>query len=287
MISPPSDAEVLRPSPERAFAAWSALVEANREQIERVREVAPPDDFWAGRARQFRPGGLEAVELPSILSIAEPRDTWLDIGAGGGRFAIPLARRVRRLVAVEPSPAMRDALTHAAADAHLTNVEILALRWPPQPADRAPQADASLAANVLYDNDDLEGFLTAMEAHTTRLCVVVLGDCAPSTPDERIWTQLHGEPPAPLPALPEFLAVLGALGRRYDLRALARSAPVPVEPAEAQRFLRRICWLREGSAKDARLPALLRERYGRPSGLLSLPLRRAYSGVVTWTPPAS
>ena len=287
MISPLSDAEVLRPSPARAFAAWSALVEANREQIERVREVAPTDDFWAGRARQFRPGGLAAVELPSILAIAEPQDTWLDIGAGGGALRDPAGAAGPAAGAVEPSPAMRDALTHAAADAHLTNVEILALRWPPQPADRAPQADASLAANVLYDNDDLQGFLTAMEAHTRRLCVVVLGDCAPSTPDERIWTQLHGEPPAPLPALPEFLAVLGALGRRYDLRALPRSAPAPVEPAEAQRFLRRICWLREGSAKDARLPALLRERYGRPSGLLSLPLRRAYSGVVTWTPPAS
>ena len=279
-------AALLRPTAEAAFDAWRAMAQANREQVERLREEGPPRDFWAGRAAQFRPdGGLAAVETPYLLELARPDDRWLDIGAGGGRFGVPLARRVQQLVAVEPSPAMREVLGETTAEANLTNVTVLDVEWPPAQEGVVPRCDVSLTANVLYSIESLREFLEAMEQHTSRLCVAILGNRAPPTPDEPVWTELHGEPLAALPALPAFVAVLGAWGRRYDVRTFPLAPPQPVELDEAVLRCRRFYWVAEGSAKEERLRELLLQHYGQRSGLVALPPRLSYTPAVAWAPP--
>ena len=113
----------LRPTPEQTFAAWTKLVLDNREQIERLRERQPAADFYQSRSGQFRPDRRPSPELPYLLELTGPDDHWLDIGAGGGRFAVPIAEHVAAVHAVEPSPAMRDTLSAAAADAGLSNIQ--------------------------------------------------------------------------------------------------------------------------------------------------------------------
>ena len=98
-----------------AFDEWRRRVEANREQIERLREDERRADFYQASAGRFRPGGESPPELPQLLELGGPDDVWLDIGAGGGRYAVPLARRIHQLFAVEPSPAMRETLRGASA----------------------------------------------------------------------------------------------------------------------------------------------------------------------------
>jgi hypothetical protein len=277
----------LRPSASEAFAAYTCLVLANREQVERLRDVPEPEgDFWARRAPRFRPGVLEAEELPGLLDLARPDDVWLDIGAGGGRFAIPLSREVRSVIAVEPSAAMRSVLGEAMAAETRTNIEMVDLRWPPAADVEAPSGDVSLAANVLYDNLELEAFLAALEAHTHRLCVVICSDRAPSTPDPGLWEALHGERLCPLPGLREFVAVLGALNRRYEVRAFGMARPsAPMDLEDAMNESRWRYWVEAGSPKDGRLRELLRERFGQAEGAVVLPPRRSYSAVVSWEPP--
>ena len=53
----------------------------------------------------------------------------LDIGAGAGTFAIPLAATARKVTAVEPSPAQVKRLSAAIADAGARNIDILQSRW--------------------------------------------------------------------------------------------------------------------------------------------------------------
>lgn len=277
----------LRPTAEDAFAAYEALVAANREQVERVRELQPPGngDFWADRAPRFRPGEMDAPEADALVALARPDDKWMDIGAGGGRFALPLAKAVRRVVAVEPSEAMREVMAESAASAGVANIEAITLRWPPPPSMATEPVDGTLAANVLYDAHDLREFLEAMETATRRVCAVILSDRAPSTPDAALWEGLYGEPLHALPGLREFLAVLGAWGRRFDVRTYPVDAPAPMDLDRAVEDVRWRYWIARGGDKEARLRDLLRERYALPSGLLQLPPRRNYSAVVWWEPP--
>ena len=284
-MTPEEAATRLRPPAAEAFAAYTALVLANRAQVERLRTAMPTDDFWQDRAESFRPDAREADEVARLAQLAQPGDTWLDIGAGGGRFAVPLARRAARVIALEPSPAMRGELGEASAGAGLDNLEVVDLRWPPVADGDAPTGDASLAANVLYDAADLQAFLAAMEARTRRECVVLLSDRAPSTPDPAIWAGLYGEPLHALPGLREFLAVLGALGRRFEVVTFPVGPGRPVSLDDALEQTRWRYWCAAGSPGEARLRTLLQEHCGLPSGEVQLPPRRNYSAVVNWPVP--
>lgn len=53
----------------------------------------------------------------------------LDVGAGFGALALPLARRLDRVTALEPAPAMAAALRRSAARAGLANVTVVEAAW--------------------------------------------------------------------------------------------------------------------------------------------------------------
>ncbi len=279
---------VLRPAAEDAFAAWSAQAAAHYEQVERLYEARLDRSFTPERAASFRPGVADAPEAEGIVALARPGDTWIDVGAGGGRFAVPLSRAVRRLIALEPSPEMRAALAASLAAEGRDNVDVVDVRWPlaPGTADGVPLADGVLAANVLYGSSYLPAFVATMEAHARRVCVVMLSDRVPMTPDPAVFEALYGEPLRPVPALIEFLAVLGALGRTFEVRAFPVRTPRPMTAADALADARWRIGVPEGSPRDARLRELLVTLYGDASGLVRVPPRRTYSAVVSWTPPA-
>src|SRR4051812_46835891 len=90
------------------LAAWRGRVAADKDQVERAREEPDPTDFYAPVATRFRmdPRRTDDATLNVLLALAKREDVWLDIGSGGGRYALPLAQHVREVVAVDPSPAM-------------------------------------------------------------------------------------------------------------------------------------------------------------------------------------
>lgn len=279
-----SKASPLRPTEAEALAEWRRLVHADAEQVARLREQGPEVDYYTCLAPRFRPGaGLETPELPLLAAIAEPQDTWLDIGAGGGRFAVPLARRVQRLIALEPSASMRATLEQAANESGASNVVVHDLRWPAE--GWTESVDVSLSAHVLYDIAEPDGFLDAMERHTRRLCISILADRGRGANLSDVWQAVHGEPLAELPALREFVSLLGARGRRYEVRTVPLPSPEPIMMEEAFALARRLCWLAPGSAKDERLRKLLSERYATPDSRIALPPARRFIGFVTWEPP--
>src|SRR3990170_4029166 len=105
--------EMLIPSVADLLAAWRARVVADKAQVDRAREVEDPADFYAPVTSRFRmdPRRTDDPTLDALLSLARPDDVWLDIGAGGGRYALPLALRVREVVAIDPSPSLLAALS--------------------------------------------------------------------------------------------------------------------------------------------------------------------------------
>lgn len=271
----------LRPSEADAIAAWAALVDADAAQVARVREPEPPGDFYAPMAGRFRLGSRAALELPLLETHARPDDTWLDIGAGGGRFAIPLSRRVARVIAVEPSEAMRATLTSAATEAGRTNIEVHDRRWPA--ADWPASADVSLAAHSIYDIREIVPFLDAMERHSRRLCIAVLADQPRGAQLARLFEAVHGEPLATLPALREFIALLSARGRRFDVATVVGEPATVVPLDEAVAMARRLLWLAPGSEKERHMRSLIEEWWTAPGGI-ALPPARRFLGAVSWEP---
>ena len=94
-----------------AEAGWAERVIANREQVDRIREV-PDGDFYAPVRSLFRadPTRTDDPVLQALLAKVEPGDQWLDVGAGAGRFALPIARALAAsggsVVALDASPSM-------------------------------------------------------------------------------------------------------------------------------------------------------------------------------------
>jgi SAM-dependent methyltransferase len=270
-------------------SAWAERVRANRAQVNEVREV-PDRDFYAPVSALFvadpRRTGEEALD--ALLSLAEPDETWLDIGAGAGRYALPLALHVGSVIAVEPSASMRNALRTGRAEHGLDNVTIVGAAWPAALSElgEVPVADVALIAHVGYDIEAIGPFLDAMDAAASRLCVAVLTDRSPASAADPFWPIVHDVERIPLPALPELAELLRARGRAVRIERVER-APRTFDSFDGlATFLRRQLWVEDGSDKDRRfreaLSGMARELDDDGWTLRNPPVGEI--GVMTWTP---
>jgi SAM-dependent methyltransferase len=283
-VPAPDEPDALRPDATAALDAWSARVRAERAQVDRCREVSDPADFYAPVADRFRhdPRRTDDPVLDQLLAIARSGETWLDIGAGGGRYALPIALVAREVIAVDPSVGMLDVLRAGMGEHHIGNVRPVQGRWP-LPGYRAA-ADVALMAHVGYDIEEIGPFLDEMEAAATRTCVAVMGEGAMTTVATLFWEPVHGERRIPLPALPEFVALLVARGKLFELRLEDRQPPTFDSVDDLLRMARRQLWVRPGSDKDAALDELVRETASEQGGQWALDWSRSRIGIVTWEP---
>src|SRR6266480_4145135 len=115
--------DALELSADAALEAWAARVRANRDQVEQFRETSP-DDFYAPIAGMFRadPRRTDDPSLNLLRTLVGPEDVVLDVGAGGGRYAVALALETREVVAIEPSNGMLDVLREAMAEHDVSNI---------------------------------------------------------------------------------------------------------------------------------------------------------------------
>ena len=189
------------------------MVRAHQAQSQRLRDpdgtwgqdYAPPsvDSFRADReARRRRP-------RPGVVQLlTQPEDVVAHVGAGAGRFGDPLAR-VRQVVAVEPSEAMRTVLARDVQRAVLTNVQMVPHRW-----DEVPYVtgDVVFAAHVVYPMVDIEPFVRQLDAAARRWAVVLVFEAPPLSWLFPFWLGVHGELCLPPPHLPQLIDVVSELG---------------------------------------------------------------------------
>jgi hypothetical protein len=107
-------------------------------------------EFWTQRKvawylRALRRSDFAPKVLGAIAPLLEECETALDVGAGCGALAIPLAGRLRRVTAVEPAPAMAKALAEEARERGLTNLSVVEAAWGDVPL---PPHDLVLCAHV-------------------------------------------------------------------------------------------------------------------------------------------
>lgn len=241
--------------------AWADRVAANREQAERLREEADGGDHYQPLASAFRADPYRSGDsvLEALRHIALADDTWVDIGAGAGRLALPLALSVQQVIAIEPSPAMRTELVNLQIQHGITNITLRDERWPSDDPAISGMADVALISHVGYDIEEIGAFLDTMERAATRECVALQYDRAPGSLFWQVWPTIHGEQHARLPGAREFIELLEARGALVEANELERGGDRQrfafAAHEDAMGWARRRLWLSENSAK---LPALRR-----------------------------
>ncbi len=272
---------------------WAARVRENGLQVERFREAPDGRDFYTTVTRTFiaDPARVDDPVLNALLEIAVPGETWLDIGAGAGRYALPLARHVREVIALDPSASMFGALREAMSAHAIHNIRVCEGRWPPDADVRAnlgpdPLADVALIAHVGYDIEAVVPFVQAMESAARRTCVAVLMEQSPASIAAPFWPIVHGEPRVPLPALAQFLELLAARGARPEVVIVRGERRTWTDREELLAFLRRQLWTAPGSPADGRLLAALADAVATDDagGVGIRDVRPLDIGVVTWAP---
>ena len=273
--------DALRPEATDALQAWAARVRANREQVDQFREESPAD-FYAPIAGMFRadPRRRDEPTLDLLRSIVQSDDVVLDIGAGGGRYALPLALVTRAVTAIEPSHGMRQVLESGMVEHGVHNIRVVDARWPSE--EQSLTGDVALMSHIGYDIEDIGPFLDGMETAARRLCVAVLLSQPPPTEADRFWPEIHGVARAALPSLPEFLVLLLARGRLFEVQLVDRQPQSYERPDQALAWLRQQLWTAPDSQKDRLLERLARERLQEREGRFALSWEPVRVGVVTW-----
>ncbi len=190
--------------------AWQRLVVGEHEQADRVRgDAAMSEDFWKPFAHRFAPekgvDGSADPGLEDILRLVRPGDSILDVGAGGGRIAIPVAQQCRQVTAVDPSQSMLERLNEHAGKWGVRNIQTVASTW--EAAEVGP-ADVVICAHVMYTVRDPVAFVRKLEAHARRTVAIVMFDEPAVSQYFPLWPLVHGEERMRLPCLAELERLL-------------------------------------------------------------------------------
>jgi len=174
---------------------------------------------WVSAMRGDYPGAL----LDRVTSYATPGGTVLDIGAGTGVFALPLARQARRVTTVEPSPAQASQLREAIAREGASNVAILEQRWEDVDSEALGGHDLVLAIHSLQMDD--------IAAALRKMCLVARRRLLLVHPAASSLSAVLGElfDIEPGPDYAPLKDILGGLGYRPIVDFIDYSYEVPLD----------------------------------------------------------
>lgn len=239
--------------------------------------------MWASFADQYDERTRFSDDLQVLLeSLVYPGDTVLDVGAGTGRLALPLARIARRVTALDHSPAMLDVLRRKMIQQKVSNIETVETTW--QQAEVEPH-DVVIAIWSLYRQPAILTALRKLVAATRRTLVIADGDSGLKPPHEiphaalltEIWGGGGGNG---IPNYLYFAGVLWQIGVRADVRVVYEQrsyrgttpgeiaqqlTPAHATPEQSERF-------------TARVKPLFRKNGNGYSYRYTAPV-----GIVTWT----
>ena len=239
-----------------ATQRWTEMIKAEHAQSDSMRKEDPPTDSWANFAQQFRadPSRTDDALVNHLRGSIRPGQVVMDVGAGGGRLALPLALDAQKVVAVEPSPSMCRVLREVTEEFGVKNVAVIESGW--LDAD-VLRADAAICVHVLYVIQEIEAFVRKLEENADQV-MVVMYQAPPQSQIYPLWNPVHGVPRLSLPSLPEFLEVLEELRIKPDVQVVHTERNRGFESLDvAKEQLARRLYVIDGTPEMERLEALL------------------------------
>lgn len=153
--------------------------------------------YWDRRAPTFaRSTRARADEFLSVVApYLSPRKTLIDVGAGSGRHAFPLAERLEWVTAVEPSEGMRALIPPR------NNMTVIASTW--EDSTVAP-ADLVICCHVMYGVEDPVPFIVKMERAARERVFIMLRESQMTHPASVVSERMLGAQRNVEPRLPRF-----------------------------------------------------------------------------------
>jgi SAM-dependent methyltransferase len=190
-------------------AHWRQVVEARQGQA----WVFHDPHYWDARAKTFaaETAGRKDGFLELLEPWLSPHKTLIDVGAGAGRYAAPLAERLDWVTAVEPSQGMRDLIPTR------DNMTVIAAGW--EEAEAAP-ADLVICCHVMYGVVDAPAFIAKLEAGATERVFIQLRYGQLNTPSDPLWELMVGTKRARQPQFGDLLNLLEQLGIHPEVAVL-------------------------------------------------------------------
>jgi SAM-dependent methyltransferase len=241
--------------------------------------------YWtAQRARMFNLA-LQASDFPAqTLKALEPALTGcrsaLDVGAGVGALTLLLAKRLPRVTALEPSPAMLEELQANLARSRLDNVACVQAAWG---KDAVPPHDLVLVANVAPLFDSLLPFL-AEAGPLARQAIALVQNVGPGHEKfyaGELYPLLLGKPHRPRTDYLGTVSLLHSLDIYANVQIIDYQFDQPFDEfAEAIQFWKEYLHL-ETAEQERRLVTFLEGRLARVGDRWIAPMRRR-SAVIWW-----
>jgi FkbM family methyltransferase len=154
---------------------WHDLAEKFRALPKQGKEDVPAR--WAKRAHSRDYAGdrrdrdRDDPLMQSVLARLQADDTVLDIGAGIGRWSIPMAKVCKKVTALDVLPGMLEILRENAAAEKVTNINPVVGDW--ATADVEPH-DYVLSSHAAYISPDIVGYARKMERCAVQACCLVM-----------------------------------------------------------------------------------------------------------------
>ncbi len=166
--------------------------------------------YWDRRAPTFARTTQARSDafLEVVAPYVSPRKTLIDVGAGAGRHALPLAERLEWVTAVEPSEGMRAQIPQR------DNMTVVASNW--EDAAVAP-ADLLICSHVLYGVADPVPFIAKMEVSARERVFIMLRESPMAHLGAVIRDRMLGEEPR-LPRFSDLFMLLVQMGIAPDVR---------------------------------------------------------------------
>jgi len=273
----------------RGEAAGDHSMENNNSSTIQGKNQAKPDwidrqNFWNGRAREFSEHAASTGYPAAFLRIMKPRKSWtvLDMACGGGTLAIPLARKVKAITAVDFSERMLEIVEQRCCTGGIANVKTLLGRWEDD-WDRLGIGvhDVAIASRSLLSEDD-GGSIAKLDRIAEK--AVYISTQVGDGPFDRKLLESVGREFKQRPDYIFYVNLLYEMGIRANVTFISESNPnsweSPEEAFEDQR------WMLQGMTdeEEEKLRTYLGQCLVRVKGRWRLPYSRNYCwAVLYWT----